>query len=143
MADDPLEIVRISATPTRLQILKLLQQGFDHPEDLAAKMKVRRQAIDKHLAELFEWGLVDRAAVFPPTGRPRIVYQMTQRGKDLVDVLEQAAMEYRKTFRGDFERELEALEAKLAAGEIAEEMYFKKRNEIETRYQWVLRPGID
>ncbi len=143
VADDPLEIVRISATPTRLQILKLLQQGFDHPEDLAAKLKVRRQAIDKHLVELFDWGLVDRAAVFPPTGRPRIVYQMTQRGKDLVDVLEQAANQYRVSFRGDFDRELEALEARLAAGEIAEEMYFKRRKELEARYQWVVRPGID
>lgn len=143
VVDDPLEIVRTAATPTRLQILKLLQQGFDHPEDLATKMNIRRQAIDKHLVELFNWGLVDRAAVFPPKGRPRIVYQMTQRGKELVDVLERAAKEYRDSFRGDFERELEALEAKLAAGEIAEEMYFKKRGELEARYTWVLRPGID
>lgn len=41
-------------------------------------------------------------------------------------------------FRADFERELEALEAKLAAGEIAEEMYFKRRKEIEARYAVVL-----
>jgi len=143
VADDPLEIVRIAASAARLQILKLLQQGFDHPEDLAAKMKVRRQAIDKHLIELFNWGLVGRAAVFAPTGRPRIVYQMSQRGKDLVDLLERAAKDYKETFRGDFDRELEALEVKLAAGEIAEEIYFKRRKELEARYQWVLRPGID
>ena len=41
-------------------------------------------------------------------------------------------------FRADFERELEALDAKLAAGEIAEEMYFKRRKEIEARYAVVL-----
>ena len=140
MAEDPLEIVRIAASSTRLQILKLLQQGFDHPEDVAKKLKVRRQAVDKQLVELFGWGLVDRAAVFPPTGRPRIVYQVTQRGKDLVDLLEKAAQDFRASFRGDFERELEALEAKLAAGEIAEEMYFKKRREIESRYRWVAGP---
>ena len=140
MAEDPLEVVRVAASPTRLQILKLLQQGFDHPEDVAKKLKVRRQAVDKQLVELFGWGLVDRAAVFPPTGRPRIVYQVTQRGKDLVDLLEKSAQDFRASFRGDFERELEALEAKLAAGEIAEEMYFKKRKEIESRYEWVAGP---
>ena len=137
MADDPLGLIRIVASATRLQILKLLQQGFDHPEDLAKKMKIRRQAVDKQLVELFDWGLVDRAAVFPPTGRPRIVYQVTRRGKDLVDLLDRAAKEYQEGFRGDFQREMDDLEAKLAAGEIAEEMYFKKRREIEARYDWV------
>lgn len=140
MADDPLEIIRVCASSTRLQILKLLQQGFDHPEDLAKKLKVRRQAVDKQVLELFGWGLVDRSAVFPPTGRPRIVYQVTQRGKDLVDLLEKAAQDFRLSFRGDFERELEDLDAKLAAGEIAQEMYFKKRGEIESRYKWVAGP---
>ena len=137
MADDPLEVLRIAASPTRLQILKLLQQGFDHPEDLAKKMKVRRQAIDKQLLELFNWGLVDRTAVFPPGGRPRIVYQVTPRGKGLVDLLEKAVHDYRESFREDFRRSLAELEAQLAAGEIAEEMYFKKRKDIEALYDWV------
>jgi predicted ArsR family transcriptional regulator len=140
VADDPLEIVRVCSSSTRLRILKLLQQGFDHPEDLAKKLKVRRQAVDKQITELFGWGLVDRSAVFPPTGRPRIVYQVTQRGKDLVDLLEKAAQDFRASFRGDYERELEDLDAKLAAGEVAQEMYFKKRGEIDARYKWVVGP---
>ncbi len=135
---EPLELIRISSSETRRQILRLLLQGFDHPEDLAKKLKIRRTSVDKQLIELFNWGLVDRAAVFPPTGRPRIVYQVTQRGKDLLDLLERVVKEYSESFRADFERELEALEAKLAAGEIAEEMFFKKRKEIEARYELVL-----
>ncbi len=140
MADDPLEILRITTSPTRLQILKLLQQGFDHPEDLAKKMKIRRQAVDKQLAELFYWGLVDRSAVFAATGRPRIVYRVTKRGADLVALLERAAQDFRAALREDLDRELESLESTLAAGEIAEEMYFKKRKEIEARYEWVAGP---
>ncbi len=140
MADDPLELLRIAASPTRVRILKLLQQGFDHPEDLAKKMKIRRQAVDKQLTELFYWGLVDRSAEFAPTGRPRIIYYVTKRGADLVGLLEKAATDFHAAFREDFERERADLEAKLAAGEIAEEMYFKKRNEIEARYKWVAEP---
>src|SRR6266545_4366403 len=128
---EPLELIRIAASETRRQILRLLQQGFDHPEDLAKKLKIRRTSVDKQLAELFSWGLVDRAAVFPPNGRPRIVYQVTQRGRDL---LERVVKEYTAGFRTDFERELESLETKLAAGDIAEEMYFKRRKELEARY---------
>ncbi len=135
---EPLELVRIAASETRRQILRLLQQGFDHPEDLAKKLKVRRTSVDKQLLELFQWGLVDRAAVFPPNGRPRIVYQVTQRGHDLLELLERVVKEYRGSFRSDYDRELEALEAKLAAGEIAEEMYFKKRKELDARYASIL-----
>ncbi len=135
---EPLELVRIASSETRRQILRLLQQGFDHPEDLAKKLKIRRTSVDKQLLELFQWGLVDRAAVFPPNGRPRIVYQVTQRGKDLLDLLERVVKEYTATFRSDYDRELETLEAKLAAGEIAEEMYFKKRKELDARYASVI-----
>lgn len=135
---EPLELVRIAASETRRQILVLLQQGFDHPEDLAKKLKIRRTSVDKQLLELFQWGFVDRAAVFPPNGRPRIVYQVTRRGRDLLELLERVVKEYTATFRADYDRELETLEAKLAAGEIAEEMYFKKRKELEARYASVL-----
>jgi len=135
---EPLELVRIASSETRRQILRLLQQGFDHPEDLAKKLKIRRTSVDKQLLELFQWGLVDRAAIFPPNGRPRIVYQVTQRGKDLLDLLERVVKEYRDTFRMDYDRELEALEGRLASGEIAEEMYFKKRKELEARYASIL-----
>jgi len=135
---EPLELVRIASSETRRMILRLLQQGFDHPEDLAKKLKIRRTSVDKQLLELFQWGLVDRAAVFPPNGRPRIVYQVTQRGRDLLDLLERVTKEYTATFRADYDRELESLEAKLAGGEIAEEMYFKKRKELEARYASVL-----
>ena len=135
---EALELVRIASSETRRQILRLLQRGFDHPEDLAKKLKIRRTSVYKQLVELFDWGLVDRAAVFPPTGRPRIVYQVTQRGRDLLDALERVVKEYSAAFRSDFGRELETLEAKLAAGEIAEEMYFKRRKELEARYGLVL-----
>ena len=96
---EPLELIRIAGSETRRQILRLLQQGFDHPEDLAKKLKIRRTSVDKQLVELFAWGLVDRAAIFPPNGRPRIVYQVTQRGKDLLDLLERVVKEYTSSFK--------------------------------------------
>src|SRR5438046_8879257 len=130
---EPLELIHIAGSETRGQILRRLQQGFDHPEDLAKQLKIRRTSVDKQLAELFQWGLVDRAAIFPPNGRPRIVYQVTQRGKDLLDLLERVVKEYTSSFKSDFTRELEALESKLAAGDIAEDMYFNRSKELEAR----------
>ena len=134
---DPLELIRTAASEARSEVLRLLTQGFDHPSEIAKKLKVQRQSIDKHLAELFTWGLVDRSAVFPPNGRPRIVYQITTRGRELLDVLDRTAKAYLESFRSDYQLELERLEAKLAAGEIAEEMYFKARRDLEGRYKAV------
>src|SRR5437870_12231982 len=82
-----LELIRVAASETRRQILRLLPQGIDHPEDLAKKLKIRRTSVDKQLAELFEWELVNRAAIFPPHGRPRVVYQVTQRDNALFALL--------------------------------------------------------
>src|SRR3989442_14059415 len=76
-----LELIRVAASETRRQILRLLPQGFDHPEDLAKKLKIRRTSVDKQLAELFQWGLVDRAAIFPPNGRPRLSIRSRSAGK--------------------------------------------------------------
>src|SRR3989337_3962702 len=116
---DPLQLVRVASSETRRQILRLLQQGFDHPEDLAKKLKIGRTSVDKQLLELFDWGLVDRAAVFPAGGRPRIVYQATQRGRDLLELLERVVTEDSQGFRADFAREVDALEARVAAGGLA------------------------
>lgn len=135
MAPEPLEVVRIAASDTRRRILRLVAQGFDHPQDLAKKLKVRRQSVDKQLVELFEWGFVDRSAVFPPQGRPRIVYRITARGKHLLDVLETVSEEYGLGMREEFNEELQALEDKLAAGDIAEEVYLKRRKDLEARYR--------
>ncbi len=132
---DPLELIRVAVSEARAQVLRLLVQGFDHPADIARKLRVQRQSVDKQLAELFTWGLVDRSAVFPPNGRPRIVYQITGRGRDLLELLDRTAKAFLDAFRSDYQLELEALEAKLAAGEIAEEMYFKQRKDIQGRYR--------
>ena len=137
MVPDPFALIRVAASEARAVVLRLLTQGFDHPSDIAKKLKVQRQSVDKHLAELFTWGLVDRSAVFPPNGRPRIVYQITRRGRELLEVLDRTTRAYLDSFRSDYQLELEQLEAKLAAGEIAEEMYFKARREIEDRYEAV------
>src|SRR6059036_3827986 len=48
---ESLELIRIAGSETRRQILRLLQKGFDHPEDLAKKLKIRRTSVDKQLVD--------------------------------------------------------------------------------------------
>ena len=134
MDNHALACLQVVASPSRQRILALLEKGVDHPEDLAKKLKLRRQGVDKQLLELFEWGFVDRSAVFPAGGRPRIVYRLSERGKDLMARLAALVQEYRDGIRGDMQSALGLLEDKLASGELDEDAYLKQRRTIETRY---------
>lgn len=132
--EEGLALLQVVASTTRRKILELVGQGVDHPEDLARKMKLRRQSVDKQLLELYGWGFVDRSAILPVGGRPRIVYRLTDRAVDFLGRVEALANDFREGVRADFQRSLAFLEDKLASGEIDEDAYLKRRQELEARY---------
>jgi len=132
--DAVLACLEVLASPSRQRILALLAKGVDHPEDLAKKLKLRRQGVDKQLMELYGWGFVDRSAVIPTSGRPRIVYRLSGRGQELISRTEALLREYREGMAGEYRQMCDALESKLAAGELEEEAYLKHRQSLETRY---------
>ena len=141
MDEDDLALLEVVASPTRRRILALLEKGIDHPEELAKKLKLRRQGIDKQLMQLYEWGLVDRSAILPVGGRPRIVYRTSERGREFLLRARALVTEYRETVRSDYTASLSALENKLAAGDLDEPAYVKRRQELERRYSRLLAGG--
>src|SRR5437879_12471308 len=60
-----LELIRVAASETRRQLLRLLHQGFDHQEHLAKKLKIRRTSVDKPLAAQLQSRLGARADNVP------------------------------------------------------------------------------
>ena len=141
MDDDPLVLLEVVASPARQKVLALLAQGIDHPEDLARKLKLRRQSVDKQLLELYKWGFVDRSAILPAEGRPRIVYRLSDRGREFLTRAETLVQEYREGIRADFRRSLDVLENTLASAHLDEDAYLKKRKELEARYAQFLGKG--
>lgn len=134
MDDGAIALLEILASRSRQRILSLLEEGVDHPEELARRLKLRRQGIDKQLLELYRWGFVDRSAVLPADGRPRIVYRISAQGRDVLARAEALAREYREAMRADHQRGVDHLEAKLAAGDLDEREYLAKREELDARY---------
>ena len=134
MDEGELDLLEVVASPSRQRILALLEQGVDHPEDLARKLKLRRQGVDKQLLELHHWGLVDRSAILPADGRPRIVYRLSDRGREFLSRARGLVAEFREGVRADMQVRLDMLEDKLASGDLDEEGYLKKRKEVEARY---------
>ncbi|MFO7793106.1 MAG: ArsR family transcriptional regulator [Candidatus Saliniplasma sp.] len=128
------QLLRLFSSKTRCRIIEMLMKGYDHPEDIADDLEMTRQAVDKHLIELHDWGLVERNAVFPPDGRPKIVYELTRECKQLTKVFDRIANKYKKSMINRAEKEMEHLDIKLAEGEIVENIYEKKTKEIKKRW---------
>ncbi|MFQ5838585.1 MAG: hypothetical protein ACE5HJ_07355 [Thermoplasmata archaeon] len=133
--DDDFALLQVVASPSRQRVLALLAKGVDHPEDLAHRLKLRRQSVDKQLLELYRWGFVDRSAVFPADGRPRIVYRLSDRGQEFLRQLETLTQSYRDGILDDYRRSLDFLENKLAGGELDEDAYRTQRRSLEARYR--------
>jgi len=114
----------------------MLGSGYDHPEDIAEELGMTRQAIDKHLIELHDWGLVERNAIFPPDGRPKIIYELTKECKQLLKVLDKIGDRYRTSMIDRAEREMEQLDLKLIEDELAEKIYEKKIKEVKKRWRY-------
>lgn len=140
MDDGVLACLQVLASESRQRILALLAKGVDHPQDLATKLKLRRQGVDKQLLDLYEWGFVERNAMIPASGRPRIVYRISGRGKDLMARIESLLQEYHEGMAAEYQQSSTALEDKLASGEFDEGAYEKARQTLATRYARFL-PG--
>lgn len=116
--------------------MEMLREGYDHPDDLAEELELTRQAVDKHLILLHDRGMVERNAVFPPEGRPRIVYELTKSGKRLMNTLDKLAERYKGTMVERAENEIEELDMKLASGDLSEKIYKKKVKEVKDRWDY-------
>lgn len=132
-------LLQVIASPTRRGVLALLARGLDHPEDLARRLDLRRQSVDKQLQELYGWGIVDRSAIFPADGRPRIVYRISSRGEELVEEVDRLLLRYREGNVEDYRQRLGLLEEKRTNGDLDEEAYRKQRRSLEARYDKFLR----
>ncbi len=131
-------LLRSLSSQTRLKIVRLLKDGIDHPEDLAEKVGVVRQAIDKHLLDMHALGLVERSAHFPPTGRPRVSYSLSPRGAKLYNEMGKLIKEFTDEMMRQYESMKKDVEEQLILGQIGEAGYEKKVSELKDRFSIIL-----
>ena len=131
MQKSAFEILSIVSSKSKNDVLECLNAGYTHPSDIAIKLKVTRQAVDKALRDLFAAGLLDRSAVFPPEGRPKILYTINKEGRNLIRALEEASCNFYKDLDERRKWEMKELDTMLAEGRIPEEVYLRKRKALE------------
>ncbi len=132
-----IEILKGISSPKRCAIIKLISEGVSHPDDIARKINDTRQAIDKQLEVLYEIGLIEKKAITPPSGRPKVVFNISSSGRAVVQDLEKCLDKYAAALEKEFKHETEELDTLLLKGEINEEVYHKRSIELSKRYKIV------
>jgi DNA-binding MarR family transcriptional regulator len=126
-------ILSVIGSRSKNDVLECLNAGYTHPGEIAMRLKVTRQAVDKAIKDLYGLGMLDRSAVFPPEGRPKILYTINRAGRNLIRALEDAGENFGKDLDERAKEELGGLDAALAEGRMGEEVYVRKRRAIEER----------
>ncbi len=127
-------LIKALSSETRLKVMDSLSNGMEHPDEIAAELGITRQSVDKHLLLLHQLGIVERSAVFPPDGRPRIVYRLSSAGKELLNDVDELGKRHRARLRSMYASEKRVLDMGLAEGELSEEIYLRKLSALKERY---------
>lgn len=121
-------------TPTRIRIMRMLRDSA-HPESIAAELGISRQGVDKHLAILHRYGMVDKEVRIER--RPMVFYRITPEGEELLRNFEDIAQNHLLAIKSRYRDSLLTLDRMLVDGEISEREYWKRRREMEKRFSWV------
>ena len=130
-----IEILKGISSAKRCLIMELISEGVTHPDDIAGKLNDTRQAVDKQLDMLYKLDLIDKKAITPPNGRPRVVFELTGHGKTLFADLEKILQKYLIDIEENFKQSMEILDVQLLQGEINEEVYHKRCDEIKKKFK--------
>jgi len=123
-------------SPLRLRILESLKEE-KHPSELASEFKITRQAVDKHLTLLYNYGLVDKRIKI--SHRPMIFYRITLEGEDFLQNLNEVAREHILSLRKRYKDELFILDQMLVDGKIDEREYLERKRNLDKRFSWVMK----
>ncbi len=122
-------------TSQRIVILRMLREER-HASEIAERMGVSRQAVDKHLSLLYRFGLVDKRV--KEGVRPMVFYRITSEGEEALQSFEDMASELVLALRKRYRSELINLDRMLVDGEITEREYRERRRSLDRRFRWVM-----
>jgi len=122
---------------SKLDIVERLGSSTS-PASLAEELGMTRQAVDKHLKDLLNYGIVERIWV---TGsrKPRLEYKVTSLGTSFYQNAHSLLVEYLESGRAEYQARLKALDLQLANGEIDLKKYQENRESLDVEMRWFLK----
>ena len=131
-------VMRAISSTARLQVIELIALGHDHPDILAKKMDATRQAVDKHLTTLTSLGLIERHAVFAPSGRARIAYRLAEGTRELIEAVGKQFESHLDRLTATYRVARESLDRDLAEGRLDQESHSRKLDELRKQFMFVV-----
>ena len=124
-------IMKHMASDTCIRIIQSMKEGMDHPDDICKKLGVVRQTVDWHLVRLSALGIVERIPVSSLSGRPKIVYRLSEDVQKMMGIIDDAVQSHYLKTRKMYEKAIKDLDHELASGKISEAVYIGKIDKIE------------
>ncbi len=129
-----LSTVSILTAPAKLSIVELLNTPKT-PEDIAAKLNITRQGVDKQLKELQTYGIVEKRW-FIGYNRPKVEFYLTELGSQLYKDLAELVKKFRNTGQSMVSDKMRILDSDLMEGRISVQKYKEEKREIESTMKW-------
>lgn len=108
------------------------------PDDIAVKLGITRQAVDKHIKEMQAYGAVEK--IWVTSGRrPRVEFRLSSTGRHFYSSLSRFIDDYRLQGLDDLENHIKSLDLQLISGEINQSRYYEMRKELERSMGWFLK----
>lgn len=129
-----LSTVSVLTAPSKIAIVELLDTPKT-PEDIASRLNITRQGVDKQLKELQSYGIVEKRW-FIGYNRPKVEFYLTNLGAQLYRDLNDLLRKFRQAGKGIVTEKLRNLDSELMDGKITVKKYREEKSGIENTMKW-------
>lgn len=126
-------LLSILQDETRCKILANLNTFPSHPDVLVEAIGVSRTAIEKHLKQLLNFGILERRTqTFP---RLRYVYSLTLAAQNLIDAISISSDQFISSTKDDFTEKLTQTEQAFIFGVIERTEYEQIKKDLQGKIE--------
>lgn len=131
LTDPQRRLIGILSDKTRMKILGILNEYPVHPDVLVEAIGVSRTAIEKHLKQLLNYGILERRTQTVP--RLRYIYSLTIAGQNLVEAISIASDQFIEFTSENWQDQLTKIEQAFVFGVIQKDEFESIKGDFEDK----------
>lgn len=129
-----LEVVHTLTSEQKLRIFNMLDYPRA-PESLANDLRITRQAVDKHLRDMLQYGLVRKRHI-TDSGRQKVMFETSDLGKYFYGRIQSLVDDFKMKGKQELGDNLKHLGLKLYRGDVKKDEYMAAREKEMEEHRW-------